>query len=197
MKELPETLGKAEFARFINRGPSYVTALRKEGRLVMDGDRVKVRESLERMAKTRGARDDVAARWAALAGSEVPEVVQGADRGSPAPSGEQDDGSWRESRAQSEARKSKAQAEQEEMKAAQMRGDLIAREDVDAAFRGVGAAARAAIKVLADQLAPVVAPVTDLNEVHALIVEAEDNTLERFGQELKRQQDELAKAGKK
>lgn len=197
MKELPETLGKAEFARFINRGPSYVTALRKEGRLVMDGDRVKVRESLERMAKTRGARDDVAARWAALAGSEVPEVVQPADRGSAAPPGEPDDGSWRESRAQSEARKSKAQAEQEEMKAAQMRGDLIAREDVDAAMRALGAAIRAALDVLPDQTAPVVAPVTALDEVHAILTEAKNNVLERFGQEVKRQQDELAKAGKK
>jgi hypothetical protein len=41
------------------------------------------------------------------------------------------------------------------------------------------------------------APVTQLDEVHSILTDAKNNVLERFGQEVKRQQDELAKAGKK
>lgn len=202
MTEHPELLGKADFARLVlKRSPSYVTALLQDGRLVMAGEgkhaKVRVAESLARIEATRGARDDVAARHAANAGAEVPLPPPGSENRPAAPPGDPWEQDWRGNRAESEARKSKAQADQEEMKAAQMRGDLIAREDVDAAMRALGAAIRAALDVLPDQAAPVVAPVTALDEVHAILTDAKNNVLERFGQEVKRQQDELAKAGKK
>lgn len=195
MKELPETLGKAEFARLINRGPSYVTALRKEGRLVMDGDRVKVRESLERMAKTRGARDDVAARWAALAGSEVPEVVPGHESGRNAPAGEPDDGSWRESRAQSEARKSKAQAEQEEMKAAQMRRELCKVEDAEYVVKYQAAAVHSEMEVFPERVASEIVG-RNLEEVHEILRERCAEVCARIAEVDKRAAVELREATK-
>ena len=52
----PATMSQAEFARHINVGKSYVTALKKAGRLVLDPDnRVRVAESKQRIAKTQGA----------------------------------------------------------------------------------------------------------------------------------------------
>lgn len=199
----PDLMGKADFARFISRSPSYVTALLKEGRLVMEGAgrgaKVRVAESLKKIAATRGARDDVAARWAEMAGSEVPEAA-GAPKAPPAPSGEAGAADLvadlREERARAELRRTRALADQEEMAAAKMRGELIAREDVDAFCKAIGAAFRAALDVLPDQVAPIVAPVTALDECHAILTDARNNALERLGQEIARRRDELEKGAR-
>jgi hypothetical protein len=199
MKEVPKVLRKSAFAAFIGRTPQYVTKLLKDGRLVMDeaGKRVKVAESLRLMAETRGARDDVAARWTALAGAAIPEasvVAPTPPAGAQAGSGASDEvNELRQSRAEAEARKAAAQADQEEMKAAQMRGDLIPREEVEAALTFVGGAIRGALDLLPDQTAPVVAPVSALDEVHAILQDASRNALEAIGQAITRQRAELAK----
>lgn len=200
MKESPDLLSKSAFARFINRKPSYVTSLLREGRLVMEGAgrgaKVRVKESLAKMAATRGARDDVAARWAEMAGSEVPEAA-GAPETPPAASGgpvvADLVADLREERARAELRRTKALADQEEMAAGKMRGELIAREDVDAFCKAIGAAFRAALDVLPDQVAPIVAPVTALDECHAILTDARNNALERLGHEIARRRDELVK----
>lgn len=46
---------QAEFARRIGVGRSYVTALKKSGRLVMNGDLVLVEESMASIARSNGA----------------------------------------------------------------------------------------------------------------------------------------------
>jgi hypothetical protein len=199
-QEVPRLLRKAKFAAFIGRTPQYVTKLLNDGRLVMteDGKRVLVAESLRRMAETRGARDDVAARWAALAGAEIPEPPAAAAVAPQAPSAPpagDEVAELRQSRAEAEARKAAAQADQEEMKAAQMRGDLIPREEVEAALTFVGGAIRSALDLLHDQTAPVVAPVTALDEVHAVLQDAARNTLESIVQAIARQRAELAAKG--
>lgn len=197
MTNTPETLGKAEFAKFIGRSPSYVTALRKAGRLAMtEGGRVRVAESLRLMLETKGIRDDVAARWAALAGMEIPTAPREAQDAPVGALGDGGDVVLRRSRAESEARRAAALADQEEMNRDKMAGNLIAREDVDAAMRFLGAAVRSALDVFPDQVAPLVAPVTSLDEAHALLVDACRNSLDGIGQALARQKDELAKGAK-
>jgi phage terminase Nu1 subunit (DNA packaging protein) len=200
MSEIPRTLGKKAFANYIGCAPSYVTKLRKDGRLVLtpNGRGVRVAESLKLMAETRGGRDDVTARWAALAGRVIPEVPEAAPEAPAPPSGgEEAGGGVRLARAEAEARKATAQAEQEEMKSAQMRGDLIPRDDVEAALRFVGAAIRGQLDVLPDQTAPLVAPITALDEVHAMLQDACRNALEALGQAIQRQRDELGKGAPK
>lgn len=198
MSEAPEIARKVDFARLIGRAPSYVTKLGQTGRLVLTPDgKVKVRETLALMEATRGARDDVAARHAAQRGDEG----QGATLPSgndPAGSGDAQDlaVTLREQRAAAELRRTRALAEQEEMAAEKMRGDLVAREDVEAAFRNAGAAVRSALDVLADQVAPLVAPVVDLDEVHALLQEAARNTQSAIDQAIGRQKADLAEGGK-
>jgi hypothetical protein len=58
-----------------------------------------------------------------------------------------------------------------EMEVAQKRGELIPKADVDMALRSFAASVRARLDVLPDQLAPLVSPVTDLDEIHALLAE--------------------------
>jgi phage terminase Nu1 subunit (DNA packaging protein) len=191
--EVPQWLRKAEFAAFIGRSPAYVTKLRKEGRLVLREDGVvKVRESLKLMADTAGGRVDVSERWAQLAGNVIPQAQADAASGDDAAPG----GSPSPLQA-AKARKELAQAEQEEMKAAQMRGDLIPREEVEAALRFVGGSIRGLLDVLPDQVAPLVAPVTALDEAHAILHDACRNVLEGFSQAISRQRDELAKGARK
>lgn len=66
MTDLPATATFAEFAAIIRRRRSYVTALRKSDRLVLDGKRVNVAESIARIEATKDpSKAGVAARHAA------------------------------------------------------------------------------------------------------------------------------------
>lgn len=156
------TLSQSDYAKRKGWNRSTVTRLKQAGRLVMVDGLVDVEATEARLADTAGGRDDVAARHAAGRG-EVEKVSRG---GTPPPrvvGGE--------IRADAQARKESALADLAEMEAAEKRGALIPKEDVDAALKALGASVRARLDVLADQLAPVVAPVTEMDEVHALLAE--------------------------
>lgn len=57
------TESKSQFAKRINRAPSYITELISHGRIVLDGKKVNVEASLERIAQTAsGANPAVSAR---------------------------------------------------------------------------------------------------------------------------------------
>lgn len=59
------TVTQAEFARMEGKARSYITALKKSGRLVMAGDLVDVEASRARIVGSADPnRDDVAQRWA-------------------------------------------------------------------------------------------------------------------------------------
>lgn len=185
--EVPQFLRKAAFAAFIGRSPAYVTKLRKDDRLVLRDDGVvNVPESLKRMRDTAGGRLDVSERWAQLAGAEIPQPD--GEEAAPAPNSPLQ---------AAKARKELAQAEQEEMKAAQMRGDLIPREDVEAALRFVGGSIRGLLDVLPAKTAPLVAPITSLDDVEATLEDACRNVLEGFAQAINKQREDLAKGGRK
>lgn len=71
---VPETLGFKAFADHLGCRPSYVTELKKSGRLVLtpDGKQVMVGPSLERIEATRNpAHAEVAARHAAQRGAPL------------------------------------------------------------------------------------------------------------------------------
>jgi hypothetical protein len=190
---LPAILSKSAFAAHLGLAPSYITALAKAGRLVLDGEgrsaRVKVGESLALIEATQSGRFDVARRHAAArrrganAGQgdalprSTPENAPKRDSESPDP----------ERLVDAKTRKESAQADQEEMKAAQMAGNLIAREDVDAAMKFLGASVRAAMDVFPDQTAPVLCAVSDLNETHAVLTESCRNVLHDIGVAIERQ----------
>lgn len=196
--EAPAVLSKSDFAKLLGLVPSYVTALIKAGRVVLDGEgraaRVRVAESLALIEATQAGRFDVARRHAAAR-------RQGANEGGGIPllrsttenaAKRDSDDAEPERLVDAKTRKESAQADQEEMKAAQMAGNLIAREDVDAAMKFLGAAVRAAMDVFPDQTAPVLCAVTDLNETHALLTESCRNVLLDIGAAIERQREQLA-----
>lgn len=182
-------MNQRQFAEHIGASQQYVSELLRSGRLVTElvGKRRKIRveESVQLIEATRGDRDDVAERNAQKRGG-----------GATGDEAFDDASGVRMHRAAAEMRKAAAQADQEEMKAEQMRGDLIPREEVEAALTFVGGAVRGALDLLPDQTAPVVAPVTALDEVHAILQDAARNALEAVGQAITRQRAELAKGAK-
>jgi hypothetical protein len=175
---------QADFAAAQGWHKSTVTRMKQAGRLVMDGRRVDVAASLARIAETGGMRFDVAERHAAQRAQPEPQqeaakvgagamalpgegVEQGAAKiNAPAP-----DFAVSERRVDAQARKESALADMAEMDVKQKRGELIPKADVDIALRSFGASVRARLDVLPDQLAPLVSPVTDLDEIHALLAE--------------------------
>ena len=191
--ETPATLTKSAFAEYLGLKPSYISALVKAGRLVLDGEgraaRVKVAESLALIEATTAGRFDVARRHAAerarraQTGEGIPQLRSTSENGLKRDS---DDGDS-ERLVDAKARKESAQADQEEMKAAQMAGNLIAREDVEAALKAAGALMRAEMDVFPDQNAAELCALRDLGEVHALLTERCRNVLHNIGVAIERQ----------
>jgi hypothetical protein len=171
---------QAAFAAAQGWNRSTVTRLKQAGRLVMEGLLVDPVASLVRIRDTGGMRFDVAERHAAQRdGNEGPKIGadgtagqgEGEDKAAlpiaaPAP-----DGAVGERRSDAQARKESALADMAEMDVKQKRGELIPKADVDLALRSFAASVRARLDVLPDQLAPLVSPVTDLDEIHALLAE--------------------------
>lgn len=93
-----------------------------------------------------------------------------------------------------ESRRAQAAADREEMERDKEAGQLLTREAVDTALKFLGATLRGLLDVLPDQLAPVVAPVSDLDEVHALLAQAARDVLTRLGEAMERQREQLLRS---
>jgi hypothetical protein len=194
---------RKQYAEHRGCAPSYVTALGKQGRLVLDAQgRVLVAETDALIANTGGDRPDVSARHATgrtqSAAKAQTDAGQGMESTPPektpprpaaAFAGEQIGNSMAASRAVKEKYAALTAKIDYETK---MRA-LVPREDVDAAMRFIGAAVRAAFDVLPDQTAPLVGPITDLAEIHEALTEACRNALHNIGTTIARQQAEITK----
>jgi hypothetical protein len=208
-KESAATLGKKEFADLIGQSPSHVTKLAQDGRLVLDGSgrgaRVRVAESLARIEQTGGGRPDVAdrhARQRAASAQTQRGSAQGLggaekiERGATVQAGGANDGTidkigsnYQAARAVKEKYAAlTAKAEYETLI-----GNLIPRDDVDAALRFVGATVRSLMDVFPDQQAPILCAVSDIHEVQSLLTEACRNVLLDIGQAIERQKQTLTK----
>lgn len=179
------TATRAEFARQRGVNRSTVTRWIERGQVVLTDDgQIDVAASEAMLAGTSGARPDVAARHAVgRAGGQAavpPQVPAGGDA-------DRIGNSYQTARAVREKYAAlRARAEYE-----QMLGNLLARDDVELAMKSIGAAVRAALDVLPDQTAPLVAPITDLHEVHALISDACRNVLHNLEAQVLRERDNL------
>lgn len=90
------------------------------------------------------------------------------------------------------ARRELARAAREELTLAKERGSLIAVADANAAMTFIGATLRSLLDVLPDQAAPLVAPITDMDECHRLLSDACRDLLDRLGEAVAR---EMARIG--
>lgn len=166
MEPTDETATLSEFARIARYKPSYVTALKSAGRLVLsdDGKRVKVRESLERIAATRDpAKAAVAARHAEARSESITddssdEAGGGADDEQEpegdAPEGESSSySSWR-------GRREKALALREERNNALEEGRCLDGPQTIAAITGILVVLRRALENVGDVVG---SQLTDIN----------------------------------
>ncbi len=163
------TINQVEFARHLGVAKSYVTALKKAGRLVMtDTGLVEVEASIALIAKTADPnRDDVAQRHAEQ--RETPTAPMSPTSMSETSSETNKIGnSYQAARAVKE----KYAALSAKLEYEKNSGDLIPKADVDFVLSDYGATLRGMMENLADRLAPVVYPLTTLEETHAALEEA-------------------------
>ena len=206
------TESKRAFATRLGRSTSYITKLAHDGRLVLDGSgrnsRVKIAESLKLMEQTGGSRPDVAARFAQeranraktqdgeYAGIGGAKQIYSGAIVQPAEVPDDPDEDAGNNYQAHRALKEKYAALTAKASYETMIGNLIPREDVDAAMRFVGAAVRSAMDVFPDQQAPVLCAIADIHEVRAVLADACRNVLLDVGQAIERQKTATIKAGK-
>jgi len=171
---LPQTCTQAEFARLLGYRRSYVTALKRDGRLVLaDDGAVQVAESIARIEATRdpGKRAVAERHAAAREAAPLPAEVAQAAPEPPAAAPVMDDPAspgyqhWRE-------RRERAAALAAERDNALADGKLLAADDVAAQVATAFVTARGALEALPDILAPQLAAESDEARCRALLVEA-------------------------
>lgn len=155
---MPNLLTQADFARHAGYSRSRVTQLKQSGRLVMEGKRVLLEESLKRIAETKDPnRDDVSERHAEARQQEPPEQ----------PAEKLIGGDYQSARAQKEKYLA-LQAKADYEKAI---GKLVEGADVRRAGAEIGILIRTALENMPDQLAAELAPIDDPARIHALMIE--------------------------
>lgn len=178
-KPLQETATFREFADFVPCKPSYVTELRKSGRLVLteDNKRVRVAESLQLIEDTKDpAKRAVAARHAAArAASAPPPTDAGEDTDSPA--------DVEPAPQSSEYHRSRAEREKWAAKTAQLEyersvGKLLDASEVEGAAASAATVLRTSLEAIPAELAPLLAPITDETRVRTMLTERIEHALQ-------------------
>lgn len=180
-------ISQAEFARQLGVDRSHVTRLKQAGRLVLTADgRVDPETSRVRIAATADPnRDDVASRHAAARDTKV------SPRDTAPPPAQAPEDKVGNSYQAARAVKEKYLALDAKIDYEKKVGNLIPKEDVDAALKAMGAAVRSAMEIFPDQTAPIVAPILDIEEVHNLLAQACRDVLAGIEHSLARYQAEL------
>lgn len=190
---LPETASFSEFAVLASYRKSYVTQLRKDGRLVLtdDGKAVRVAESFARIKETEDpSRNGVRARHAATrdhaAGQGAPAASAPPVAAPDAEDGPSEGGSeyqhWR-------MRSERAKAHAAERDNRVRDGELLEAGDIVAWASGATTTLRQRLEALADVLGPQLAAEGDEARCRALVAESVEHALD----ELARQFGALAK----
>ncbi len=182
----PETATFKAFAEIFGCRPSYVTELRKSGRLVLtdDGRAVRVAESIARIEATRDpSRAGVGLRHAAQRGAPL---ATGADD---APDGDGDVPPEADTEGNPDyqlwkARRERAAALREEMRLAEEAKEYLRRGDAVAIVAEAFVMLRAGLEAMPDNLAPVVAGESDESRVRVLLAEEVESILGNCAAEL-------------
>lgn len=169
-------LTRAAFARLIGVDRSHVHRLEAAGRLVLsaDGKRVLVDESRSRIEQTSDpGRDDVRQRWADYRSGAATEKATAAP---PDTDTGQAQGVGR-NYAAARAVKERYLALSAKLEYERALGKTVDADDVRKAAADAGAMLRALLENWPDQMAPVLAPVTDIDEVRRLLDDAVETVL--------------------
>jgi len=156
----PQAVTQAEFARLLGCGRSYVTALKKADRLVINAiGNVLVEESRQRIAETADPnRNDVADRWAALRGKPLAEE----------PEEEADAAKGGHDYQASRAKKEHYMAEQARIEFERGIGKVVEKSEVEGAIADVVTAFRQRLENLPHRIAPEIVG-KDLDAIRATL----------------------------
>lgn len=181
---------EGHMGRAVNR--STVKRWADSGRLVMVDGKVDVEASLALLGGTQADRQDVSDRHAKEAAEKATEGRTGHD--APQPAADLSMEKARRVRAVAEARIKAAEAEIREMERDRTAGKLIDKEVVDFVLNDFGATLRSTMENFAGRMAPVVFPLTTLEETHAALEEAAERVLEEISDAMKRRTQQQAEA---
>lgn len=185
---LPETASFKEFAGIAGFRPGYITQLKADDRLVLtaDGKRVRVAESLQRIADTRDpskigvvrrhAAEREAGAGLAADSQETPRVPTQADV---EPIGDRIGGQYQQARAVKE----KYLAMQAKRDYEVSIGKLLDAREVEGAAASCIATLRQRLESMPDVLAPQLAAINDEPRIRAVIAETVEHSLSELARE--------------
>jgi len=179
---------QAEFARLLGVGRSYITALKKADRLVLNAiGNVLVEESRQRIIETADpSRDDVVQRWAHARGKPVEVGQEADDEGDEKDEGRPSGHDYQKSRAQKEhylAEQARIQFERDISK-------LVEKSEVDAAVADVVTAFRQRLENLPHRTAPELVG-KDLDAIRAILKQEVHGALGEMEREFSKRIDQL------
>lgn len=189
------TESRADFARRMGWNRSSVTRAVKDGRVVLDGDRVDVDASLVKINALASPAAHHRAHAQQLVEDRHTKTAAALHALSPLPpaDGESVQVAAGESIEELNRRLKKAEADKREheaemarMERETMAGNLIAREDVEFALDDFGATLRSLLDGFADRLTPVVHPLQSIDETHAILDEAAHDVLQTMHDQMHR-----------
>lgn len=163
---------QADFARRLGVGRSRVSAYKDAGRLVMEGDKVSIEASLERIKSTRSPQhDEQAAAYHASAAPAAPSAPQAAP---PSPSADDKIGnSYQAARAVGERYRALEAKRAYELAC----GQLMRADDVAHAVASAGTTLRTRLEAFPDTLAAQIVGPLDEAQRRALIADAVEHLL--------------------
>jgi hypothetical protein len=164
---------QAAFARRIGKNRAHVTRLKQSGRLVMQGKRVVVDESLALLEATESPLPRDVAKREALAAERAERTTADqplADIG--------------RKKHEAQYRKLKAEADKAEMERDRLAGSLVEVDGVIAAANDMAAVVRNGLEILPDRHAPEVFGAADVTQARALLREAVELVAEDMAREL-------------
>ncbi len=167
---MSELITQAEFARRMDIGRSRVTALKHEGRLVMDGDSVVWPDSRERVLATRNATHDDQSKAAAV----QPPPTSEADQEAPL------------RRIDAQVRKEHLGAELLQIELDERRGKLRRADEIIAAQMSIYTTVRTRLEAIPVIAGPQVAPVADEKQCMAILADHVEMALTELVFEMER-----------
>lgn len=189
----------SEFAKHAGFKPSYVTQLKREGRLVLteNGKRVLVEESLQRILETRDpARRDAVERHAANRGTEIKnpttpsttEEEEEDEETDDAPRGKRGTSAFQEAR----ARRENFLALQAQRDYEVSMKQLLNAAEVEDAIASAVTTFRTAFENLPDRLAPTLVGLADEHVIRSMLADEFELALNRLATDFRKRNQEDA-----
>lgn len=183
-------VSKSEFARLLNKKPSYVTYLGKLGRLVYDesGNKIVVDASLKLMAESADLSKAGVVERHEKARAEKAAKIEPENDDDVEPIGTLDnttdivEGSYHDYKTRNE----KLKSEKLEIELNQIKGELLITADVLKVIANSDAIVRQRIESLPDILAPQLAAENDELRIKSLLVDYIENVLTELSQSLRK-----------